>query len=165
MIIKLQKDEKKMKKREQELARKRAEQQKPTVGNFASLKGRMPWPSRGKIITKFGKQKNKELNTITENSGIDIQVNKNAEIQSVLDGLITTVTFLQGYGNLIIIDHGDGYFTVYANLDEINVSENDYVKQYDIVGKILGNTLNERKLHFEIWANKEKLNPEKWLKK
>ncbi len=164
IIEKLQRDETEMKRRETELARIRAEQKKATAGNFASIKGRMPWPVQGKIVTHFGKQHNKELNTVTENSGIDIKTTQNAPVSAILDGMVTTVTFLRGYGNLIIIDHGGGYFSVYANVENIRVGENDYVQQYSqlaSVSQLDGTT----KLHFEIWGNKKKLDPEKWLKK
>jgi len=165
LISKLQNDEKEMKRRESELAKIRSEKKKATVGNFSSLKGRMPWPVDGKIIAHFGKQKNKELNTITENSGIDIQVSPGTPVESILDGMITTITYLRGYGNLIIIDHGDGYFSVYANIEKIQFSENDYIQQYSVLGYIPKGEKDKSRLHFEIWGNNIKLNPEKWLKK
>lgn len=164
IIGKLQKDETEMKRREVELARIRAEQKKATAGNFASLKGRMPWPVQGKIVTHFGKQHNKELNTVTENSGIDISTIPDAAVSTVLDGMVTTVTFLRGYGNLIIIDHGGGYFSVYANVENIRVEENDYVQQHSQIATV-SQQMEGFRLHFEIWGNKKKLDPEKWLKK
>ena len=165
LITKLQNDEKAIKKREAKLAKIRSEKQKATVGNFSSLKGKMPWPVEGKIIAHFGKQRNPELNTITENSGIDIQVTSGTPVEAILDGVLTTVTYIRGYGNLIIIDHGDGYFSVYANIEKIQYTENDYIQQYDIIGYIPKSDNDKSKLHFEIWGKNVKLNPEKWLKK
>jgi len=165
IVTKLQKDESAMKKREVELAKIRSEKKKPTIGNFSSLKGQMPWPVNGKIIAHFGEQRNPELNTVTENSGIDIQVPAGTPVEAVLDGMLTTVTYLRGYGNLIIIDHGDSYFSVYANIEKIQYTENDYIQQYDIIGYIPESSKNKSRLHFEIWGNNVKLNPEKWLKK
>ncbi len=163
ILLKLQKDESEMKRRELELAKIRAEQKKATAGNFASLKGRMPWPVKGKIVTHFGKQHNKVLNTVTENSGIDISAAPKSQVLAVLDGVVTTVTFLRGYGNLIIIDHGGGYFSVYANVENIMVQENDYVQQYSNIATVSTIKGEGTRLHFEIWGNKQKLDPEKWL--
>ena len=165
LISKLQNDENEMKKREKELAKIRSEKKKSTIGNFASLKGKMPWPVEGKIIAHFGEQKNLELNTVTENSGIDIKVMPGTAVEAILDGMITTITYLRGYGNLIIIDHGGGYFSVYANIEKISFAENDYIQQYDILGYIPDDKNNQSRLHFEIWGNNIKLDPEKWLKK
>ena len=165
LISKLQNDENEMKRREAELAKIRSEKKKATVGNFSSLKGRMPWPVEGKIIAHFGTQKNKELNTVTENSGIDIQVSPGTPVESILDGMITTITYLRGYGNLIIIDHGDSYFSVYANIEKIQFTEGDYIQQYSVLGYIPKGKKEISRLHFEIWGNNIKLNPEKWLKK
>ncbi len=165
LISKLQNDESEMKKREKELAKIRSEKKKSTIGNFASLKGKMPWPVEGKIIAHFGEQKNLELNTVTENSGIDIKVMPGTAVEAILDGMITTITYLRGYGNLIIIDHGGGYFSVYANIEKISFAENDYIQQYDILGYIPDDKNNKSRLHFEIWGNNIKLDPEKWLKK
>ena len=165
LISKLQNDENEMKKREKELAKIRSEKKKSTIGNFASLKGKMPWPVEGKIIAHFGEQKNLELNTVTENSGIDIKVMPGTAVEAILDGMITTITYLRGYGNLIIIDHGGGYFSVYANIEKISFAENDYIQQYDILGYIPDDKNNKSRLHFEIWGNNIKLDPEKWLKK
>ena len=164
IITKLQKNENEMQRREIELAKIRSEKKKEIAGNFSSLKGRMPWPVEGKIITHFGKQRNPELNTVTENSGIDIKVKSGSPIEAVLDGMVTTVTFLRGYGNLIIIDHGDGYFSVYANIDNIQYTENSYIQQYSIIGYVPKSKNNDTRFHFEIWGNNIKLDPEKWLK-
>jgi len=165
LVFKLQKDEKEMKRRETELAKIRSEKRKPTNGNFVSLKGKMPWPVNGKIISHFGKQTNKELNTVTESSGIDIEATPGAPVEAVLDGMVTTITYLRGYGNLIIVDHGSGYFSVYANIEKIQFTENEYVQQYSILGYVADNNSKYNKFHFEIWGNNTKLNPEKWLLK
>ncbi|MBC8214186.1 MAG: peptidoglycan DD-metalloendopeptidase family protein [Candidatus Marinimicrobia bacterium] len=164
LIGKLLKDKNESKRREVELARKRAEQHKATSGNFASQKKKLPWPVQGKVITHFGNQRNNRLNTITENTGIDIKATEGAKVSAVLDGMITTITYLRGFGNLIIVDHGGGYLSVYAHIDNIIVHENDYVQQGDVLAEVSNyGSLDGSKLHFEIWGNKQKLDPEKWL--
>ncbi len=164
LIGKLLRDKKESKRREEELARKRAQLQKATSGNFASQKKKLPWPVQGKVIAHFGNQVNSRLNTVTENTGIDIKASEGAKVSAVLDGMITTVTYLRGFGNVVIVDHGGGYLSVYAHIDNIIVHENDYVQQGEMLAEVSHyGSLDGPKLHFEIWGNKLKLDPEKWL--
>lgn len=169
IIKKLITDSKKAKEREELLAKERARKNKSTSGNFAKMKGKLNWPTEGKIITKFGKKVNTELHTITENIGINIQTNKNAPVYSVLDGDISVVSYLRGYGNYIVIRHGEGYFTVYGNLKNIIVKEGEIIDSNRQIANV--NESNNPDisssyyLHFEIWKNESKLNPELWIKK
>ncbi len=169
IIKKLLSDKSTAKKREEDLAKRRASQNKSTSGNFAMMKGKLDWPTAGKVINKFGIQYNQQLNTKTENIGIDIQTNNNEPVYSVLDGVVSYITFLRNYGNTIIISHGGGYFSVYSNIENISVSENDYILSNIQIAttKRSENPKMKNKyiLHFEIWKNETKLNPENWLKK
>ena len=133
------------------------------------MKGRLNWPAEGKIVTKFGKNINSRLNTVTENIGINIETENNNSVYSVLDGEISIVSFLRGYGNYIVIRHGEGYFTVYANLKNITVQQGEYVNSNVKLAEVNeSNDFNVSKknyMHFEIWKDETKLNPEIWLKK
>ena len=159
LIKKLYSNKKTQEKREQELAEIRKIQQMATNGNFSSMKGKLPWPIEGKIISKFGNKKNLELKTITENLGVDIKASNTTKVIAVLDGVVSTITYIRGYGNIIILDHGDGFNTVYSNIENILIDENDYVKAGQKIAKVDNNMI----LHFEIWGDQKKLNPEKWL--
>ena len=169
IIKKLYSDKKETKKREQELAKIRSEKNKSTSGNFAKMKGKLIWPVKGKIIGKFGVYKNQELNIFTENLGIDIKTNTNEKVYSVLDGVILTITNIRDYGNIIILDHGAGYYTVYSNLKNITVYEGQYVDTYTHLAEVAqganSNYNDESIFNFQIWLNQEKLNPENWIKK
>ena len=169
IIQKLYSDKKETKKREQELAKIRSEKNKSTSGNFAKMKGKLIWPVKGKIIGKFGVYKNQELNIFTENLGIDIKTNTNEKVYSVLDGVILTITNIRDYGNIIILDHGAGYYTVYSNLKNITVYEGQYVDTYTHLAEVAqgtnSNYNDENIFNFQIWLNQEKLNPENWIKK
>ena len=169
IIKKLYSDKKETKKREQELAKIRSEKNKSTSGNFAKMKGKLIWPVKGKIIGKFGVYKNQELNIYTENLGIDIKTNANEKVYSVLDGVILTITNIRDYGNIIILDHGAGYYTVYSNLKNITVYEGQYVDTYTHLAEVAqgtnSNYNDENIFNFQIWLNQEKLNPENWIKK
>ena len=164
LIKKLYADKNSMKKREEELARIRASQQLATTGNFAKMKGKLPWPLNGRVISKFGAIRNPDTGTITENVGIDIKASSGTKVKSVLDGVVSTITFIRGHGNIVIIDHGGGFSTVYAHVEKINVTENEYVQIGDSFAVVaIPDPGSSAKLHFEVWGNQEKLNPVKWL--
>ena len=98
--------------------------------------------------------------------GVDIHVISGTAVKCVLDGVVSTITYIRGHGKIIIIDHGGGFSTVYAQIDNIRVHENEYVQMGNPIASVEipeGNT--SAKLHFEVWGNQKKLNPEHWLTK
>ena len=169
LIKKLYSDKKETRKREEELAKIRTQNNKSTSGNFAKMKGKLTWPAKGKIVGKFGNVKNEKLNTITENLGIDILTSHNEKVYSVLDGVVLTITNIRNFGDIIILDHGAGYYSVYSNLTNINVFESQYIDTYTHIGEVaLGSNFNypdQYVFNFQVWSNEEKVDPQKWLKK
>ena len=164
LIKKLYSDKEAMKKREEELARIRAERNQATTGNFAKMKGKLSWPVQGPIISKFGTSRNPDTGVVIENVGIDIQANNGTYVKSVLDGVVSTITYIRGHGNIIIIDHGGGFSTVYAQIDKITVHENEYVQKGNAIASVVkAEDGSVSKLHFEVWGNQNKLNPQIWL--
>ena len=159
IIKKLYSNKESQEKREKELAEIRKLQQMAVNGNFKSMKGKLPWPIKGTIISKFGNKKNQKLKTITENIGIDIKASKSTKVKAVLDGVVSTITYIRGHGNIIILDHGDGFNTVYSSIDNIIINENDYIKAGQNIASVNENMI----LHFEIWGNQKKMDPEIWL--
>ena len=162
LISNLLKNKEKIKKRTDELIKIRLQQNKEISGNFSKMKGKLQWPVNGVIISRFGNQINPEVNTVTENIGIEIQCNKNKKVISVMDGIISLISYIPGHGNIIIIDHGDNYSTVYANIKKILVNEDQYVASGEEIATV-SETNNKGKLHFEIWNEEQKINPESWL--
>ena len=149
-----------------ELERRRKEMALLGSVPFKELKGKLPWPIEGKVISRFGTYQNPNLKTVTENTGIDIHGSEGTEVKSIYDGIVTTVTYIRGYGNTVILDHGDGFYSVYTHVTDVEVEENSYVNARDIIAHVGDSgSLEGTKLHFEIWGNKDKLNPELWLKK
>ena len=149
-----------------ELERRRKEMELLDSVPFKELKGKLPWPIEGKVISRFGTYQNPNLKTVTENTGIDIHGSEGIEVRSIYDGIVTTVTYIRGYGNTVILDHGDGFYSVYTHVMDVEVEENSYVNARDIIAHVGDSgSLEGTKLHFEIWGNKDKLNPELWLKK
>ena len=142
----------------------RQQQEALRTKSFASLKSQLPWPAEGRIITKFGRQWNPKLKTTTENPGIDIKGKPGSPIRTVLGGVVTTITYIRGYGTTIIIDHGGGFYTVYSHVANIQTNVDRQVRNGDVIA-YMGDSgsINGSKLHFEIWGKGQKLNPEEWL--
>ena len=133
---------------------------------FGKLKGQLPWPATGRVVKRFGRTWNSERKTTTENPGIDIKGKPGSPIRSVIGGIITTITYIRGYGTTIIIDHGGGFYTVYSHVTNVETNEESEVKAGDIIAYMgEAGTIDGSKLHFEIWGHGQKLNPEKWLMK
>jgi septal ring factor EnvC (AmiA/AmiB activator) len=136
-----------------------------TFSSFAEQKGKMIWPlHKGKIIRKFGENKNKALNTVTLNYGIDIKAEKDKNVLCVGEGVVAALDWLPGYGNVVIVSHKDGFRTVYSHLSEIFVAEGDKVKTSSVLA-VVDEGLDGYVLHFEIWKARDKQNPELWLGK
>ncbi|MBI4810664.1 MAG: peptidoglycan DD-metalloendopeptidase family protein [Ignavibacteriales bacterium] len=136
----------------------------PAGTGFVARRGRLPWPvANGKVTSRFGTQQHPTLRTVTQNTGIDISVPTGTNVHAVAAGEVSKIHWLPSYGNLIIIHHTDGYRTVYAHMSEISVNEGEKVNEGDQLGKS-GESINGSVLHFEIYKDREKQDPEKWLR-
>ena len=125
----------------------------------------MNWPVRdGKVIRKFGKNKNSRLNTVTMNYGVDIRTNYQSDIFAVAEGVVSAIEWIPGFGSVVIITHKDNYRTVYGHIKDISVSEGDKINGGDVIGKV-NESLEGNIIHFEIWNNRDNQNPEYWLAK
>ena len=133
---------------------------------FSKLKGQLPWPASGRVVKKFGRSWNPERKTTTENPGIDIKGKPGSPVRSIIGGIISTITYIRGYGTTLIIDHGGGFYTVYSHITNVEANEGQEVQAGDVIA-YMGDagSVEGSKLHFEIWGNGQKLNPEKWLMK
>jgi septal ring factor EnvC (AmiA/AmiB activator) len=158
--------EKKKQERLRELARRRGMTMDQAKGEFAKHKGKLSWPVQGKLVGRFGPQKNEKLGTVTTNPGIDIAAPKGKGVRAVLDGIVVAITWIPGYGNTMIVDHGDSYYTVYAHIDNIQVNMNGYVLRDQVIAQVSDTgSLDGARLHFEVWRGKNKVDPLKWLKR
>ena len=142
----------------------RQQQEALKTKEFNLLRGQLPWPTEGRVISKFGKQWNSRLKTTTDNPGIDIKGQPGSPIRSTMSGIITTITYIRGYGTTIIVDHGGGFYTVYSHVTNIQTNVDSEVRSGDVIA-YMGDSgsVNGSKLHFEVWGKGQKLDPEKWL--
>ena len=133
--------------------------------SFSELKGDLNWPiSNGKIVKRFGENKNEKLNTVTVNYGIDIKASGDLSVKCVAEGVVSAVEWLPGYGTVLIMSHKGNYRTVYGHLSQVFVNEGDKVKTGGVIANI-GESVEGNILHFEIWNARQNINPEIWLRK
>ncbi|MDT8393874.1 MAG: peptidoglycan DD-metalloendopeptidase family protein [Bacteroidales bacterium] len=133
--------------------------------NFASNKGKLPWPiERGIISSTFGEHNHPVLTRVkVKNNGIDILTSEGEYARAVFSGEVTRVISVPNFNNVVIIRHGE-YLTVYSNLDEVLVSKGERVDTKQKIGRVYTNkNENKTQIHFEIWKAKELMNPALWL--
>jgi murein DD-endopeptidase MepM/ murein hydrolase activator NlpD len=136
----------------------------PVAGSFEARRGKLRWPvDKGTLTARFGNQEHPTLRTVTQNTGIDISVTPGTSVRAIADGEVSKIHWLPSYGNLVILNHRNGFRTVYAHLSEIDVDEGMKIIEGDSIGKT-GESLGGSLLHFELYKDREKLDPEKWLK-
>jgi len=136
-----------------------------TFSSFTELKGNMLWPlHNGKIVKGFGQNRNDELKTVTINYGVDISSKNDPNVRCVAEGIVSAIDWLPGYGSVIIISHKGDYRTVYSHLADIYVEEGDKVITGKVIAKI-GESVEGKLLHFEIWNSRTNQDPEEWLAK
>jgi septal ring factor EnvC (AmiA/AmiB activator) len=136
----------------------------PAVG-FGTLRGRLPWPTEGRVIAAFGAQVHPRFGTRTFRNGVDIEANGGREVEAVFGGHVIYTGWFKGYGNLVILDHDNEYYTLYAHMAEIGVKEGDDVRQGQRIGTV-GDTgsLEGPRLYFEVRYQGKPQDPEQWLR-
>jgi septal ring factor EnvC (AmiA/AmiB activator) len=134
------------------------------IRDFAGLKGLLPLPVKGKIVTRFGKYRNREFNVVNFRSGIDIRADRGEPIHAVSAGRVLFAEWFKGYGNMIIVDHGLFYYTVYAHAEELFKKKGETVQNGEVIATV-GDTdsLIGPGLYFEIRHHGKPLDPSNWL--
>ena len=132
--------------------------------SFAGNKGKLPWPvETGMVSQGYGTYPHPSLKGITlENDGIDIRTQPNANVRAVFDGVVSRVTTIPGYGNTLIIKHGE-YFTMYSRLKTITVSAGQTVKAKGIIGQVATNAEGVAEVHFQTWKGLQIMDPATWI--
>ncbi|MBI5483973.1 MAG: peptidoglycan DD-metalloendopeptidase family protein, partial [Deltaproteobacteria bacterium] len=132
---------------------------------FASQKGRMSLPVRGTILESFGKHKHPEFNSYTFSKGLSISAGSGADIRSIYEGSVIFADYFKGFGNMIIVDHGGGYFSLYAHASRLakkvgaNVSRNETIASVGDVDSTKGPIL-----YFEIRHQGRPVDPVGWVR-
>jgi septal ring factor EnvC (AmiA/AmiB activator) len=132
---------------------------------FAQTKGKWDYPVKNsKISSRFGDQPHPSIKGVmVSNNGIDFSSSQPQEIVCVFDGEVVGVTYVPGFRNMVIVKHGS-YYTVYSKLEAAYVSRGDKVLKNQKLGKISQGDNGQIELHFELWKDKNKLDPQPWFR-
>lgn len=138
-------------------------------GGFAQNRGRLPMPVRGRydLVRRFGMQQHSEFSRVSiSNGGIDLRVYGDRNAYCVFEGVVSRVFVTSGYGQSVIVRHGN-YLTVYANLSSVRVSSGQHISSGSVIGTISSDDSDGRGniLHFQLWHERSKQNPEAWLRR
>lgn len=139
----------------------------PYTGNFARGKGELDWPVQGPLVGHFGPERHPRFGTTTLNNGIDIQAAVGTSVRAVAKGRVDYLSEDYGsFGQIVVINHGDGYYTLYGHLSDILVAQGQEVQSGQTIGRVgeSGTSLKGTVLHFEVRKGGQALDPESWLK-
>jgi len=145
--------------------RRRAAAAKPPSGSLPKgVKGGLPWPAEGSVLTRFGRQKHPTFNTYVQRKGIEIRTTEGSAIHAVMAGTVVYADWLKGYGLVIILDHANGFFSLYAHASKILTSVGAVVASGQAIGET-GDTgmTGENTLYFELREGTEPVDPLQWL--
>jgi septal ring factor EnvC (AmiA/AmiB activator) len=132
---------------------------------FGSLKGRLSIPARGEIVEGFGRHKHPDFNSFTYSNGISIAAAQGADVRAVYDGQVIFADYFKGYGNMVIVDHGGGFFSLYAHTARVtkkvgaNVAKNEVIACVGDVDSPKGPML-----YFEIRYQGKPVDPAPWFR-
>jgi murein hydrolase activator len=138
----------------------------PAGTGLDAMRGKLEWPVRGQVTGGFGKTKHPEFATEVFRKGIDIDAPIGEEIRAVEKGRVVFAERFSGYGKMVIIDHGERYFSVYAHLSEILKKTGDAVKRGETLGTVGdSDSLAGSRLYFEMRKDGKSIDPLPWFQK
>ena len=131
---------------------------------FASNRGRLPWPVEGAVVETFGKHKHPIYQNVDlpQNNGVTLAVKKGTQAKAVFNGTVTQIVVLPGYNQCVLVNHGE-YFTLYSKLGTVAVKSGEKVKTGQVIGTV-DTIAGEDLFHFELWHGTTPQNPESWLR-
>lgn len=131
--------------------------------DFASNKGRLPWPARGAIVEPFGQNPHPVYQNVTMpfNNGITMAVAEGTAVKAIFGGTVSRVAVIPGFNQCVLVQHGK-YFTLYSKLKSVSVSKGDRVETGQTIG-VVETVDGESRLHFELWDGRSPQNPVQWL--
>ena len=135
----------------------------PSTG-FGAMKGRLMIPVKGKIVLLYGKVEHPKFHTTTFNNGISIEASIGTDVKSVYRGKVIYSGWLKGYGRIIILDHGDGFYTLYDHLSKVLKELDDIVENGDVIAEVGDSgSLEGPRLYFEVRYKGVPKDPMIWL--
>ena len=131
---------------------------------FGKEKGRLTWPVAGDVMSRFGKQKHPEFDAYIFKKGIEIAAVNGKNVKAVYNGIVAYADWLQGYGLMTIIDHGNSYYSIYGHASKLFVAKGSKVKEGQVIAVAgSGNSSDKDGIYFEIRQNGQAIDPLPWL--
>jgi murein hydrolase activator len=131
----------------------------------AAFQGALPWPAKGALLSKFGRQTNSRFGTAIVKNGVEISVPDGGRVAAVHEGTVAYADQFTGYGNLVIVEHGDGAFSLYGHLSSVRVARGDRVETGTPLGTTGRNPGGNPALYFELRIDGRPVDPLQWLQK
>jgi septal ring factor EnvC (AmiA/AmiB activator) len=147
--------------RPEERPARRADPGAPATGAFGALKGRLPYPVRGELVARFGAS---ETAAAPSTKGVFIRAPGGTDVKAIAPGRVVFADWMRGYGNLLILDHGDGYLSIYGNNESVLKRVGDGVHAGDAVATVGASGGGEASgLYFETRFQGRPFDPVPWL--
>jgi septal ring factor EnvC (AmiA/AmiB activator) len=165
LISSLEEAASKLDKELESLEKKAKEKKESGFKSFDSYKGLLNYPVKGKVVSRFREGRRGDGGVYAYKSGIGLKADLGEPVQSVFYGKVVFADWFKGYGNMIIIDHGSSYYTIYAHVQEYFKQKGDTVRKDEVIATI-GETgsMSGPVLHFEVRHHGNPLNPLNWIK-
>ncbi len=135
--------------------------------DFASRRGKLPRPVSGRVVSGFGRVVDAQTNTVTINRGVEFETRRGEQVHTIGSGQVVKTQSIRGYGNFVMIHHFPNFYTIYAHLSDILVSEGDIVYEGSVIG-LAGSTGliddSSSRLLIEVLRGRTPENPIPWLR-
>ena len=139
--------------------------ERPSGTGLETMKGKLQWPVRGQVTSGVGKTAHREFSAEVFRKGIDIEAPIGEVIRAVEKGRVVFADRFTGYGKMLVIDHGERYFSIYAHLSEIHRKSGDMVKQGEVLGLVGdSDSLARARLYFEMRKDGKSIDPLPWFR-
>lgn len=132
---------------------------------IVEFKGALEWPVKGEVVERFGKQRSETFATYTASNGIRIAAPAGTDVRAVFEGTVLYSQWFKGYGNLVIVDHGERVFSLYGNTRGVVVAAGDRLLTGQVLGVVAEDeTGGSGHLYFEVREDNKPTDPEGWLR-
>jgi septal ring factor EnvC (AmiA/AmiB activator) len=132
---------------------------------FRPFQGVLPWPARGPISSRFGRQPSSRFGTSIAKNGIEIDIAESQPVRAVHEGVVAFADQFTGYGNLVIVEHGEGAFSLYGHLSSVEVQKGAQLEALAVLGRSGRNPNGVPALYFELRVDGKPVDPLQWLQK
>jgi murein hydrolase activator len=129
------------------------------------FQGDLPWPTAGKVLRPFGRQPSSRFGTAIVRNGMEIEAQEGQPVRNIHEGTVAFADQFEGYGNLVIVDHGSRAYSLYGYLNSVGATRGQRLDPQAVVGTVGRNPGGNPALYFELRVDGAAVDPLQWLKK